>query len=130
MNWRTVVYIAHPLGNGPDREQNRANAAKWCAWAALACGVAPVADWIILSGEWDESRRELGLECDAALISKCDELWLVGGRISPGMQFEADIARKLAVPVIDMTHLGYEVPGVRGLGQRGSASGMLEGRDG
>jgi hypothetical protein len=111
---RKVVYIAHPLGAGHDREQNRENAAKWVAWAATVRGVAPVADWIVLSGELTEEHRKLGLECDFALIARCDELWLVGGRISPGMQLEADFARRVQIPkqvrVYDMTHLGALPP--------------------
>jgi hypothetical protein len=89
-----VVYIAHPLGAGPDRETNRAKASRWVAWAADQ-GVAPVADWVILSGQWTEDRRTEGLAIDCALIGRCDELWLVGGRISPGMQIEAAWARNV-----------------------------------
>ena len=109
---KPVVYIAHPLGGGSDREANRINAARWCAWAARARGVAPVADWIILSGELDESpeNRTLGLACDVALVARCDEVWLVGGRVSPGMQVEADAARDLGIPVVDLTSLGRLPP--------------------
>jgi hypothetical protein len=51
-----VVYIAAPL-NAPTlwgRTKNRMNAARWTAWAARQ-GVAPVATWVVLSGEWNES---------------------------------------------------------------------------
>jgi hypothetical protein len=101
-----VVYIAHPLGSGSDREANRRSAAKWVAWAG-SIGVAPVADWIILSGEWDESRREQGLTIDFALIKRCDEVWLCGSRISPGMIAEARHAQAAGIPVYDRT---YEPP--------------------
>lgn len=107
---KTVCYVAHPLGHGEDRERNRQNAMRWCAYLAEFQGVAPVADWIILSGVWSEDMRESGLAIDAALIERCDELRLVGGRISPGMQLEADFARSLGIPVIDMTVFGYEPP--------------------
>ncbi len=108
---RTIAYIAHPL-SGPDREQNRVNAARWCVWAARSRGVAPVADWIVLSGGYDESpaNRAMGLACDLALVARCDELWLVGGRVSPGMQAEADEARRLGIPVVDLTALGALPP--------------------
>ena len=105
-----VVYIAHPLGHGDDREQNRLRAARWVAWAADQGWVAPVADWIILSGVWDESKRGLGLMIDIALIQRCDELWLVGGRISPGMEIEADAARRAGKKIRNMTSLGKEPP--------------------
>lgn len=101
---KKVVYIAHPLGGGPDREQNRRNASQWVAWAARR-GVAPIADWIILSGEFDEcpENRALGLSIDLALIERCQELWLVGGRISPGMAIERDHAIAMGVRVLDFT---------------------------
>src|SRR5690606_10687278 len=106
-----VVYVAHPLGQGPDRELNRQRAARWCGYLAKAYGIAPVADWIVLSGVWDEEDgRTLGLAIDVVLVQRCDELWLVGGRVSPGMQIEAEAARASGIPVIDLTGLGAEPP--------------------
>ena len=111
-----VIYLAAPLGHGPDREQNRANAARWVAWATRKHTVAVIADWIILSGELAETpaNRALGLASDLVLVSRADELWLVGGRVSPGMAVEADMARRLGKPVIDLTHLGAVPPTERG----------------
>jgi hypothetical protein len=99
-----LIYIAHPYSGDCDR--NRANAAKWCAWAATKCGVSPVADWIVLTSVLDESYRELGLACDVANVRRCDEVWLVGGRISDGMRVEAAAGKV----VYDLTHLGFDVP--------------------
>jgi hypothetical protein len=109
-----VIYLAAPLGAGPDREQNRANAARWVAWATRAHAVAVIADWIILAGELAETpaNRALGIASDLALVERCDEVWLVGGRISPGMEIEAAEARRLGKPVIDMTRLGPLPPGI------------------
>lgn len=104
-----VIYIAAPLGGGADREDNRARASRWVAWAGRS-GVAPVADWIILSGQWPESMRELGLEIDRALVAHCDEVWLVGGRVSAGMREEARTAQAARIPVRDLTALGTEPP--------------------
>ena len=101
-----VVYIAHPLGSGPERETNRQNASKWVAWAAKTFGVAPIADWIILSGEWSEDLRELGLFIDKTLIERCDAVWLCGGRVSPGMAIERDHALEHGVAVVDLIHYG------------------------
>jgi hypothetical protein len=107
-----VVYVAHPLGAGPDRTRNITNATKWVAWIARVHNVAPVASWILLASEWEETaeNRARGLAIDEELIRVCDELWLVGGRISPGMEFERDVARRLNVPVSSLLHLGYEPP--------------------
>lgn len=103
-----VIYMAHPLGAGEDRARNRANAARWVAWIAASFGHAVIADWIILSGEWDESaeNRARGLAIDLALVERADEVWLVGGRVSPGMQMEADEARRLGKTVVDLAELG------------------------
>jgi hypothetical protein len=108
-----VVYIAHPLGDDPHKRQsNRASAAQWCAWAAEHCGVCPVAMWIVLSGIWYESTkyRNLGLALDKVLIARCDEVWLVGGTISPGMREEELAAKELSIPVINLTDLGLYPP--------------------
>lgn len=111
---RPVIYVAHPLGSGPDREQNRQNAARWCAWVAES-SAAPVADWIVLSGVWTEDKRALGLEVDFALIERCHAVVLVGGRVSPGMQLEADHGEEHDVPAIDLTDMGEEPPSEPGL---------------
>ena len=106
-----VVYVAHPL-NAPTEEERNANirrAARWCAWF-FKSGYAPVADWIVLASQLDESYREQGLRVDCALIKRCDELALVGGRVSGGMRIEVAAAKLVGVPVIDLTALGEEPP--------------------
>lgn len=108
-----VVYIAHPLNAATDeeRERNRSNAARWCAWAAMEKHVAPVADWIVLAGVLSEAEgRERGLMIDCTLIERCDEIWLVGGRVSPGMAIELNHARHFGLTVLDLTGMGYEAP--------------------
>ncbi len=107
------VYVAHPL-MAPHRdgiEQNRRNASKWVAWAAHQ-GVAPMAMWIVLSGEWAETpeNRERGLQIDEAQVGNCDEIWLCGGRVSSGMERERERARQRGIPVVDLTHLGAFPP--------------------
>lgn len=110
---RNVVYIAHPLGSETpkDREANRRKASRWVAWAA-SIGVAPVADWIILTGQWEETpeNRALGLDCDLSTIERCHELWLVGGRLSAGMLTEAEHAYVSGVRVRDLRRFGIEPP--------------------
>lgn len=105
-----VVYIAHPLGSGEDRETNRFNAQKWAVRFAENYGIAPVVDWSVLAGFWDESKREQGMSIDLALIAKVDEVWLCGGRISNGMAIEKAEAERLGKTVRDFTFLGYDPP--------------------
>ncbi len=105
-----IVYIAHPLGQGPDRDDNIRNATRWCAYLAETRGIAPVASWILLASCWDESKRDLGIAIDLVLVRACHELWLVGGRVSAGMALEAQAARDIGLPVFDLTHLGWACP--------------------
>lgn len=109
-----VVYVAHPLGGGVDRGANLSRAARWVAWAALQ-GVAPVADWILIALHLPETpeHRARGLAVDLVLVARCDEVWLVGGRVSPGMAQEANEAVRLGVPVRDLTALGIDPPAER-----------------
>ena len=97
-----TVYIAHPLGQGDDRSENIKRATKWVAWAGRQ-GVCPMASWITLASEWSETEdnRAAGLAIDFAQIERCDEVWLCGARISPGMATEAEYAKSLRIPVID-----------------------------
>lgn len=84
------VYIAHPLGQDPtERAANRRRAKRWFMWAAEQ-GVAPQAPWILLSEFWDETHRDQGMAIDLATVEGCDEVWLCGPRISPGMLIESD----------------------------------------
>jgi hypothetical protein len=113
-----IVYIAHAL-SAPTREgieENRRRASLWAAWAAVSEGVSPSCSWIVLTGVLEETpeNRERGLACDLAQVARCDEVWLVGGRVSSGMRHEADHAITLAIPVIDLIALGELPPPLKG----------------
>lgn len=111
---KRVVYIAHPLSADTREgiEANRRNAARWAAWLSERFDIAPECSWIVLTGEWEETEenRERGLACDTALVERCDELWMVGGRVSSGMLIESQHARVKGVKVVDLTSLGRDVP--------------------
>jgi hypothetical protein len=72
---RLSVYVAHPLGAGPDRDANLHNGAPWCAWLAEHFDIAPQAPWVVLASVWDESpeNRKRGIECDLATLDVCAE---------------------------------------------------------
>ena len=103
---KKLVYIACPLGDGAEREANLVRAAKWVAWAADQ-NTAPVCTWIVLASQWTEARREEGLAIDCTLIERCDEIWLCGPRVSPGMHVEATYAKKRGIPVHVLTNPLY-----------------------
>jgi hypothetical protein len=85
---RLHVYIAHRL-TSPDRNANIEAAGRIMAELADRLPIVPYASWITLVRYWDESKREKGLAIDLAQISRCDELWLTGPELSPGMSIEA-----------------------------------------
>lgn len=107
-----LVYIAHPLGAASDRAENIERASRWFAWAAMVPGLIPVASWITLARYWPETdaNRERGMLIDKQLIARCDEVWLCGPRISPGMRQEADHAKACGISVSDYTDLGRVEP--------------------
>lgn len=100
-----VIYVAHRLGAGADREDNRRAASDWCGWIAKTFRVAISADWIVLSGVWDESMRELGIATDLEMVSRADEVWLVGPVVSPGMMAEAMHGQRCGKTLRDFTGL-------------------------
>ena len=109
-----TVYLAHPYSapTAAERDANRARAARWAAWALTERGVSPSCSWIVLTGELPESpeNRRLGMAADLAQVEQCTELWLVGGRVTPGMAEEAEYARLHNIPVFNFTSLGDEPP--------------------
>ena len=107
-----VVYLAHPVSG--DVPGNLARARRWLAWAIAAhADVAPIAPWITqceVQDDAHEKQRARGLRDDCAVVARCDELWLVGGRISAGMRLERVAAEDAGVLVVDLTRLGEEPP--------------------
>lgn len=107
-----LVYLAHPYGGDP---ANLSRARRWLRWACQSAParVAPMAPWILMCelfpGEIPaEVERESARQ--DALVARCDELWLVGGRISPSMRREVAAALEAGVAIKDFTGLGAEPP--------------------
>ncbi|HET9954145.1 MAG TPA: DUF4406 domain-containing protein [Polyangiaceae bacterium] len=107
-----AAYMAHPLGAGAQRELNNANALRWFGWLSQSFHVAVSANWLLLASVWPETAeyRARALEIDLELVSRCDEIWLVGGRVSEGMALERAHAARLGKRIVDLTPLGYEPP--------------------
>ena len=96
-----IAYVAHPLGAGADRAENRKRAAAWVGWLSERFLVAPVCTWITLAEVWPETetKRDLGLDIDRSLIESVGLVILSGPRISDGMRAEAGWGRR----VVDLT---------------------------
>lgn len=101
-----VVYLCHPVSG--DIEANLRSARDWVRWAETYHDVAIVASWIIECEIWDDNNpthRAAGLCRDLAVLERCDEVWLVGPRVSEGMQREANHGLDVGLEVYDYTGL-------------------------
>lgn len=45
------------------------------------------------------AERQAGLNMGLAILTRCDELWCYGGRISPGMLLEIQEASRIGIPI-------------------------------
>ena len=99
-----MVYIASPLRG--DYNQNIQNAVEYCRLASEQ-GVLPMAPHIIFS-QWCNDTvpelREQGLSLGLALLSKSEELWVMGKQISEGMRGEIAFAAEHGIPTHYVEH--------------------------
>ena len=94
-----VVYIASPLSG--DVEENLDFARRACRYA-ISQGAVPFAPHLLYTQMLDDNspqERQAGIEMGCRMLERCDELWLCGERISPGMAAEKELAESLGLPV-------------------------------
>ena len=102
---RKLVYIASPLSG--DVETNLYFARQACL-NAISQGATPFAPHLLypqMLDDHDPAQRELGMRMGNQMLSLCDELWLCGDIVSPGMAAEEQLAKGLGIPV---QHVGTE----------------------
>ena len=109
-----LTYMAHPVAG--DAPANLARAKLWLKWLTESREEpsAVIAPWIIACEIWDDANpeeRTQGLERCKAAIERCDEIYLVGGRVSNGMEIERRHAMRHGLTVIDITAMGKYPPG-------------------
>lgn len=103
------AYLAHPLsGTSLEIAANIKRAKAWFKWACdnYWPDYAFNATWIMNCEVYDDADatdRERGMQRNYAHIKRCDELWLLGPRISQGMEGEARFARRCGLPVYNLT---------------------------
>ena len=69
---------------------------------AAKCGYVPVIPHLVFPQFLDDNdpeERILGITLGAELLKVCDMMWVVGDRVTKGMQFEIEAAKKLKLPV-------------------------------
>lgn len=90
--YRPLVYICSPFSGDP--EVNTEKAKRYSRYAVDA-GAIPFAPHLLLPLYMKEgSERGLALYMDMVFLSKCDQLWVFGEKISSGMQAEVDKATR------------------------------------
>lgn len=95
------VYFAHCL-SAPTREEMLANieaAGRLMTEVIDRLPIVPYASWMTFARYWDESKREKGLAIDRLQISRCDEVWHTGPRLSSGMADESEYAFEFNKPI-------------------------------
>lgn len=113
-----MIYIAHPVGaSTPDGvAENLARAKRWLGYLMKHFGgvTTLVMSWAPLveacGAENEKQNRENGMRMNFKVLDACKSIWMVGGRISPGMATEAAYVRDMRRPVFDFTFLGDEPP--------------------
>ena len=110
MQGRKRVFICSPLkpkGNtaarrAADLRRNQENARLACEYA-LNRGVMPLAPHLYFPqflSDSDPEEREMGMQLGLEWLESCDELWIIGRRITEGMEREIDVAEDLGIPVV------------------------------
>lgn len=96
---RPLTYICSPYSGNV--RQNQALAREFCAFA-IAAGQIPLAPHLFFPqfmDDTDPDERELAMEFNRVLLSKCEAMWVYTGRVSRGMRAEIEWARELELPI-------------------------------
>lgn len=107
-----MVYVAHPVGG--DVAGNLVRAKAWLKY--LEAGnpwTVFVSQWILGCENWNDAdpvQRAQGLKRCYAQVERCDEIWLVGPRVSSGMFLEQWWAQQFGVKVVNFTGKGRTLP--------------------
>lgn len=97
--YRPLVYICSPYS---DDILNNERKARVFSKFAVRQGMIPVTPHLLYPQFMDErnpAERELGLFFATVLLSKCEQVWVFGSRISKGMAREICKAETKGIPV-------------------------------
>ena len=103
------VFICSPFSpEGDTEEEKKKNLMRNVSQAQLACryasleGYIPYAPHLYFTqylNDEDKEDREFGQEMGLLWLKSCDELWVIGRRISCGMHKEIKKARRWGIPI-------------------------------
>lgn len=94
-----IIYVASPYAG--DIQKNTEFAKRACRHVMNEghAFFAPHLLYPTILYEHQPEQRQLGLDMGIAMLSRCDELWCYGDRVSPGMSLEIEEAGRLGIPV-------------------------------
>ncbi len=106
--WMPLVYICSPYSG--DVEGNTRKAVRYSRFAVNK-GAIPLAPHLLLPQFMSEEKeRELSLFIGMVLMGRCEQVWVFGGKLSPGMQAEVARAKKKRMRIRYFTEEMEEVP--------------------
>ena len=94
------IYICSALRSNV--QENIRKAKEYCRWAAVECGVIPIAPHLLFPQFLDddiEAEREIGISFGLKLLKECSALWYFGDKVTGGMVIEINEAFRLGIPV-------------------------------
>lgn len=97
--YRPLVYVCSPLSG--DIAANQENARRYCRSVVERSGI-PLAPHLLFPQFMDDTsaeERDLAIFMDIVLLSKCDQLWAFGERVSKGMSMEIEKAKRKGQPI-------------------------------
>jgi hypothetical protein len=113
-NPRRVVYVAHPVAEYTRKDgvlmtlgDNLRSSKDWLQalvrWNRTYAFCMPWLAYVEACDDTDPEQRERGMLDDVTILLRCDELWLCGPHVSPGMLTEKLAALSMGMPVVDHT---------------------------
>ena len=97
--YRPLIYVCSPLSG--DISANQENARRYCR-SVVERGGIPLAPHLLFPQFMDDTsaeERDLAIFMDIVLLSRCDQLWVFGERISKGMSMEIEKAKRKGQPI-------------------------------
>jgi hypothetical protein len=110
--WRPLVYICSPYSD--DILNNERKARVFCKFAVRE-GAIPIAPHLLYPQFLDENNprdRELGLFFGLVMLTKCEQVWVFGSRVSSGMSKEICKAESKSIPIRYFNEDCQEVNGI------------------
>lgn len=93
------IFICSPYRG--DVEENTKLARKM-GWFAVKCDYVPIIPHLVFPQFLDDNNPEeriLGITMGAELLKICDCMWIIGTKLTKGMRYELEVAKKIGMPI-------------------------------